>query len=183
MWYGALGTLDILLYSILAIKIKADAASAHKFPEVVLNRHGRVAHVPYLFFGLATNMLVGACLVLGGSQDVAAMSGVNVYAACFLIPLAVAVYVIAGGLRSIFIADYTLTVVLLVIILIFRFKVYAKDGVLSGLDGFYNLLVQASEKMPIVGNEDGSYLTVKSHDGVIFSLGMLVLPKWQNIEH
>jgi len=72
----------------------------------VLARHGKAAHLTYLFNGLATNMLVGACLVLGGSQVVAAMTGMNVYAACFLIPLVVAAYVIAGGLRSTFIADY-----------------------------------------------------------------------------
>lgn len=32
-------------------------------------------------------MLVGACLVLGGAQVVAALTNMNVYAACFLIPL------------------------------------------------------------------------------------------------
>lgn len=41
---------------------------------------------------------------------VAALTGMNVYGACFLIPLVVAAYVIAGGLRSTFIADYIHTV-------------------------------------------------------------------------
>lgn len=54
--------------------------------------------------GLATNMLVGATLVLAGSQIVAALTGMNVYAACFLIPIVVGAYVIVGGLRSTFIA-------------------------------------------------------------------------------
>jgi hypothetical protein len=48
---------------------------------------------------------MGACLVLGGSQAVATLSGVDVCTACFLIPLVAAAYVIAGGLRSTFIAD------------------------------------------------------------------------------
>lgn len=43
------------------------------FPEIVLARHGKIAHLTYLFNGFATNMLVGACLVLGGSQVVAAL--------------------------------------------------------------------------------------------------------------
>ena len=68
MWYGATGSFQILLFAIIAIKIKANAPGAHTFPEIVLARHGRVAHITYLFNGLATNMLVGACLVLGGSQ-------------------------------------------------------------------------------------------------------------------
>jgi len=84
MWYAAMGTWQILLFALIAIKIKANAPGAHTFPEIVLSRHGKAAHIIYLFFGWATNMLVGACLVLGGSQVVSALSGVNVYAACFL---------------------------------------------------------------------------------------------------
>lgn len=94
MWYEAMGTWQILLFALIAIKIKANAPGAYTFPEIVLSRHGRVAHVIYLFFGWATNMLVGSCLVLGGSQVVGSLSGVNVYAACFLIPLVVAAYVV-----------------------------------------------------------------------------------------
>lgn len=94
MWYGAMGTWQILLFALIAIKIKGNAPGAHTFPEIVLSRHGKVAHATYLFFGIVTNMLVGACLVLGGSQVVGALSGVNVYAACFLIPLVVAAYVV-----------------------------------------------------------------------------------------
>lgn len=107
MWYGAMGTMQIMLFALIAIKIKANAPGAHTFPEIVLARHGKIAHLTYLFMGLMANMLVGACLVLGGSQVVAAMTGMNVYAACFLIPLVVAAYVIAGGLRSTFIAVQT----------------------------------------------------------------------------
>jgi Na+/proline symporter len=49
----------------------------------------------------------------------------NVYAAFFLIPLVVAAYVIAGGLRSTFIADYTHTVILFIAIFVFGFVMYA----------------------------------------------------------
>lgn len=171
MWYAANGTLQILLFGMIAIKIKSNAPGAHTFPEIVLSRHGRAAHLTYLFFGLATNMLVGACLVLGGSQVVTALSAVNVYAACFLIPLVVAVYVIAGGLRSTFIADYTHTAILFIAIIIFGFCVYLPSGPLGGLDRFYDLLIEASEKMPIAGNYKGSYLTFKSNDGLVFATG------------
>jgi Na+/proline symporter len=171
MWYGAMGTFSIVLFSVIAIKIKANAAGAHTFPEIILSRHGHVAHLTYLFFGWATNMLVGSCLVLGGSQVVSAMSGMNVYGACFLIPLVVAVYVIAGGLRSTFIADYTHSAILFVAILIFGFNIYTKAGPVGGLDAFYDLLVQASEQMPIAGNVDGSFLTFRSNNGLIFAMG------------
>ena len=118
MWYGAMGTWQILLFALIAIKIKSNCPGAHTFPEIILSRHGKIAHVTYLFFGLATNMLVGACLVLGGAQVNTALSGVNVYAACFLIPFVVAAYVISGGLRSTFIADYTHTLILFIAIFV-----------------------------------------------------------------
>ncbi|MCJ1307611.1 urea active transporter [Agyrium rufum] len=174
MWYGAMGTFQILLFALIAIKIKANAPGAHTFPEIVMARHGNAAHATYLFNGFATNMLVGACLVLGGSQVVAALSGMNVYAACFLIPLVVAAYVIAGGLRSTFVADYAHTVILFVAIFVFGFVIYATSDVVGSPSRFYNLLVEASEKMPIEGNHQGSYLTFRSRDGLIFAIDLLV---------
>ncbi|KZT62290.1 Na+/solute symporter [Calocera cornea HHB12733] len=174
MWYGAMGSFQILLFALIAIKIKVNAPGAHTFPEIILARHGRVAHATYLFNGLATNMLVGACLVLGGSQVVAAISGMNVYAACFLIPLVVAAYVIVGGLRSTFIADYTHTVILFIAIFVFGFQMYATNAVVGSIDKFYDLLMDASADMPIAGNYQGSYLTFKSVDGLIFAIDLLV---------
>ncbi|MCJ1258802.1 urea active transporter [Lignoscripta atroalba] len=174
MWYGAMGTFQILLFSLIAIKIKANAPGAHTFPEIVMARHGKIAHATYLFNGLATNMLVGACLVLGGSQVVAALSGMNVYAACFLIPLVVAAYVIAGGLRSTFIADYTHTVILFIAIFVFGFTIYATSDVVGSPSRFYDLLMEASEKMPIAKNYEGSYLTFKSVNGLVFAIDLLV---------
>jgi Na+/proline symporter len=171
MWYAANGTLQILLFGLIAIQIKSNAPGAHTFPEIVLSRHGHIAHVTYLFFGWATNMLVGACLVLGGSQVVAALSGMNVYAACWLIPGVVAAYVVAGGLRSTFIADYAHTVILFIAIFVFGFTVYNPSGPIGGFDHFYDLLVEASARMPIAGNKDGSYLTFKSNNGLIFAVG------------
>ncbi|KAG0647234.1 Urea active transporter [Hyphodiscus hymeniophilus] len=174
MWYGAMGTWQILLFALIAIKIKANAPGAHTFPEIVFSRHGKIAHIIYLFYGWATNMLVGACLVLGGSQVVAALSGVNVYAACFLIPLVVAAYVIAGGLRSTFIADYTHTVILFVAIFVFGFSIYSTNPAVGSPSKFYDLLVEASKTMPISGNHEGSYLTFKSNDGLVFAIDLFV---------
>lgn len=76
-------------------------------------RHGQIAHFIYPFNGFAINMLVGACFVLGGSQVVSALTGADVYASCFLIPLVVGIYLIAG-LQSTFIAYYTHMVILFV---------------------------------------------------------------------
>lgn len=140
----------------------------------MLSRHGKVAHAVYLFFGLATNMLVGACLVLGGSQVVSALSGVNVYAACFLIPIVVSAYVISGGLRSTFIADYTHTAILFTAIFVFGFSVYSTNDIIGSPSKFYDLLQEASKAMPIAGNHKGSYLTFKSNGGLVFAIDLFV---------
>lgn len=174
MWYGAMGTLQILLFALIAIKIKANAPGAHTFPEIVLSRHGTLAHVTYLFNGFATNMLVGACLVLGGAQVVEALSGMNVYAANFLIPIVVGAYVIAGGLRSTFIADYVHTVILFVVILIFGFLIHATSGLAGSPSKLYDLLLEASKKMPIDRNTEGSYLSFRSVDGLVFAIDILI---------
>lgn len=175
MWYAAMGSSQILLFALIAVKIKTQAPGAHTFPEIILAHHGRANHLTYLFFGWATNLLVGSCLVLGGSQVVAALSGVNVYGACFLIPLVVAAYVIAGGLRSTFIADYAHTVILFIAIFTFGFSMYATSPEMGSISRFYDLLQEASRNMPIEGNaHGGSYLTLKSNDGLVFAIDLLV---------
>ena len=174
MWYAATGTLQILLFGLIAIKIKTKAPGAHTMPEIVLARHGKWAHLTYLYYGLATNMLVGACLVLGGAQVVGALTGMNVYAASFLIPAVVAVYVIAGGLRATFIADYTHTVILFVAILVFGFLVMATSDLVGSPGKLYEMLIEASEKMPIDRNSEGSYLTFRSVGGLIFACDLFV---------
>ena len=161
----------ILAFALISIKIKSQAPGAHTFPEIVLAKHGHIAHVIYLFFGLATNMMVGACLVLGGSEVVGALTGLIVYGACFLIPLVVAAYVIAGGLRSTFIADYIHTVVLFIVIFVFGFLIYATSPEVGSPGKYYDLLVEAGKTMPIPSNAgDGSYLTFRSVDGLVFAM-------------
>ncbi|KAJ9387797.1 hypothetical protein DTO063F5_3023 [Paecilomyces variotii] len=174
MWYGAMGTLQVLLFALIALKIKANAPGAHTFPEIILARHGKIAHITYLFNGLATNLLVGACLVLGGSQVVAALTGMNVIAACFLIPFVVAAYVITGGLRSTLIADYTHTVLLFIVILVFGFLVYSTSDLIGSPAKFYDLLVEASKDMPIDTNTGGSYLAFRSVGGLVFAIDIFV---------
>lgn len=105
----------------------------------------------------------------------AAISGMNVYAACFLIPIVVAAYVIVGGLRSTFIADYVHTIILFLAIFIFGFLMYATSDLVGSPSRFYDLLVEASERSPIARNAgDGSYLAFKSVDGLVFAIDLFV---------
>ena len=72
---------------------------------------GTAAHVVFLVFCLMTNIIVTAMLLLGGSAVVNALTGVNIYAASFLIPLGVIVYTLAGGLKATFLASYIHSVI------------------------------------------------------------------------
>lgn len=64
-WYAAGATIQIILFAILAIEVKRKAAYAHTFPEVIKARYGTTAHKVFLYFGLMTNMIVTAMLLLG----------------------------------------------------------------------------------------------------------------------
>jgi Na+/proline symporter len=85
------------------------------------------------------------------------------------IPLSVAAYVIQGGLRSTFIADYIHTVILFVAIFIFAFTIYCTDPFVGSIDKFWEILTLAGEQYPLAGNSGGSWLTFRSHEGLIFA--------------
>ena len=107
-------------------------------------------------------------LILGGSAVVTALTGMPTAAACFLLPIGVVLYTMFGGIKATFLTDYVHTLVILTIILIFSLTVYASSDKLGSPEAVFNLLVSASERHPVEGNQDGSYLTMKSHEGVIF---------------
>jgi urea-proton symporter len=78
------------MFSILACKVKQNAPRCHTYLEIIYVRYGPVAHCIFLGFALITNILVGSQLLLGGSAVVTSLTGMNVYAAIFLIPIGTA---------------------------------------------------------------------------------------------
>jgi len=123
-----------------------------------------------MFFALATNVIVSSMLILGGSATVTDLTGMNTLAACFLIPVSVVIYVLVGGMRSTLLADYTHTTVLFCIIFTFMFTVYAKSDKIGSPTKMWELLVQAAESSPVAANAHGSYLTMRSKNGLIFGV-------------
>jgi Na+/proline symporter len=85
-WYAAGATVQILMFSILACKVKQNAPRCHTYLEIIYARYGAVAHLVFMLFAFVTNILVGSQLLLGGSAVVTSLTGMNVYAAIFLIP-------------------------------------------------------------------------------------------------
>ncbi|EGN99422.1 hypothetical protein SERLA73DRAFT_168870 [Serpula lacrymans var. lacrymans S7.3] len=169
-YYAAGATIQIFVMSILSVRVKMIAPYCHTYLEIVHARYGNTAHFIFATFGLVTNLIVSSMLLLGGSAVVNAFTGMNIYAANFLIPLGVVIYVILGGLRATFLCDYSHTLILMIIILYFFFYTYAEADLIGGFDGMYRLLQQASAERPVSGNQDGSYLTLKSNYGLMFMI-------------
>jgi len=170
-WYAAGATIQVLLFAILAVEVKRKAPKAHTFPEIIRARYGGTAHKIYTYFALCTNMIVTAMLLLGGAAVANSLTGMNIYAACFLIPLGIILYILFGGLRATFLTDYIHTVALFIIILVFGFTVWATSPKIGSVGKMMKLLdeVTARGDGP-PGNAENSYLTMDSYGGVIFGI-------------
>lgn len=109
-------------------------------------------------------------LILGGSATVTSLTGMNTVAACFLIPVGVSIYVLAGGMRATLIADYSHTLVLYCILIAFAITAYAVSPLIGSPAKMWELLHNAAIEKPIEGNAEGSYLTMRSKSGLIFGV-------------
>ncbi|KAF8084609.1 hypothetical protein N665_0710s0017 [Sinapis alba] len=184
-WYASGATIQVLLFGVMAIEIKRKAPNAHTVCEIVKARWGTATHIVFLVFCLATNVVVTAMLLLGGSAVVNALTGVNIYAASFLIPLGVIVYTLAGGLKATFLASYVHSVIVHVVLVVFVFLVYTSSSELGSPSVVYDRLRVMSAKSrtcleplshhnqacgPVDGNYKGSYLTMLSSGGAVFGI-------------
>ncbi|KAL1552681.1 urea active transporter [Salvia divinorum] len=184
-WYASGATIQVLLFGVIAIEIKRKAPRAHTVCEIVKARWGTAAHVVFLTFCFMTNIVVTAMLLLGGSAVVNALSGVNIYAASFLIPLGVIVYTLAGGLKATFLASYIHSVIVHVVLVIFVYLVYVASSELGSPGVVYVRLLEVASKGrncqeptshvgqscgPVSGNYRGSHLTMLSSGGLVFGI-------------
>ena len=113
-------------------------------------RPGRGAHLVFMVFGLATNMIVTAMLLLGGSAVVTALTGMSTTAACLLTPLGVIVYTLHGGIKATFVSDYLHTALIFAIIITFGFTVYATSPLIGSPDAMFGLLKAAVKVQHVV---------------------------------
>eukprot|EP00803_Ostreobium_quekettii_P010419 evm.model.scf_2415.2 EVM.evm.TU.scf_2415.2 scf_2415:11208-16306(+) len=169
-WYASGATIQVLLFGILAIEVKRKAPTCHTILEIIEARWGQVAHIVFLFFCLLTNIIVTAMLLLGGAAVVNALTGVDLNAAAFLIPIGVILYTAAGGLKATFLASYIHTTVIFIALCIFMFQIYATHEDLGSPAEVYKKLRRVEEEHPVEDNLDGSYLTMLSRGGFIFGI-------------
>lgn len=59
---------------------------------------------------------------------------------------------------------------LFAIIFVFIFTVYATSDKIGSIGRMHELLTIAAEKAPVAGNAQGSYITMRSKNGLIFGV-------------
>ncbi|BGP12261.1 hypothetical protein JCM10213_000045 [Rhodosporidiobolus nylandii] len=168
-WYGVGGTIQICFFAAVAAKVKQNANGAVTFLEIARVRYGLPCHFLFTFYFLVCAHVVGGSLVLGASATINALTGANIWACNFLLPIFIAAYVVAGGLRATFIVDYAHTVILFVILYIFLFTIYGTSSDVGSPGKLWDLLQDAAVLAPVDGNTGGSYTTMKSNGGIIFA--------------
>eukprot|EP00775_Hariotina_reticulata_P012232 gene12232-12370_t len=170
-WYASGATIQVLLFAIMAVEIKRKAPTCHTVLEVVRARWGTVAHLTFLVFCLLTNIIVTSMLILGGAAVVNGLTGMNIYAAAFLLPVGVMFYTAQGGLKASYVASWANTGAILLALVIFSMMTYASGKYPVGSIGavWENLQVIAGFK-PVTDNKEGSYLTMWSLNGLVFGI-------------
>eukprot|EP00808_Paulinella_micropora_P031515 g35107.t1 len=143
-------------------------------------------------FALLTNLIVTAMLLLGGAAVCEDSAGVPRELGAFLIPLGVVIYTMFGGLFATFLAGYSNTVGIMIILCIFMFSVYCNpNGVIRGPSDMYYKLEYTQSRNIIDGklwdntgqvkvvfdkvyflshNAGKGYLTMQSLGAVMFGM-------------
>jgi Na+/proline symporter len=81
----------------------------------------------------------------------------------------VVLYTAVGGLKATFLTDFLHTAVALILIIYFTLSVLTHPAV-GGLGGLYDKVVSTASENYIPGNYEGSLLTMKSKDAIIWGL-------------
>lgn len=110
----------IVFFALLGISCKRKIPEAHTSLELVRIRYGefsdriiliwymcdgsncvgRIAHLVFMVLCLVNNIFASANMLLGAAAVIAAVSGMHIIAATFLVPVGVAVYTFVGGIKA-----------------------------------------------------------------------------------
>ncbi|SCU82650.1 LAMI_0C00298g1_1 [Lachancea mirantina] len=170
--YAVGGTIQITLFTMLAIQIKLHAPSAHTISETLRIRFGAVGHIVYLCYCVATNVVVSSLLLLGGSQGFAATTGMHSVAASFLLPLNVIAYTVLGGLNATFISDWVHTVIIYVVLIVSAYRVYCSSPLIGSPGKMWELLKEAEQLFPEAAGS--SFLSFKSKDLILLTWSVML---------
>ncbi|EXJ84011.1 hypothetical protein A1O3_04678 [Capronia epimyces CBS 606.96] len=169
-WFGMGGFVEIAAFAVVSSKIKANASGASTFLQVAKVRFGVLGHLAYMFAALVANFVVGSEILIGGAGVITGMTGISQYAAIWLLPLVIVAYVLTGGLRATFVADYLHCCILFTCLLVLVLSTYTRGDVIGSPGKLYELLLDASKTTPAVGNGHESYLCFRSDGGMYYAV-------------
>ncbi len=136
---------------------------AHTSLEFMRQRYGGYVHGLFIVLNLVNNVFGCGSMILAGSQLVTGMTGMNVVAACILIPAGVVLYTAVGGLKATFLTDFLHTTIALILLIYYSLAVLTNEHV-GGPSGLYEKVKAAD--WYIEGNYKGSLLSFKSEPGM-----------------
>lgn len=72
------------------------------FLQVAKVRFGKLGHAAFMFAALVANFVISSEILVGGSGVITGLTNINMYAAIWLLPFVIVLYVLTGGLRATF---------------------------------------------------------------------------------
>ncbi|KAL4786257.1 Sodium:solute symporter family-domain-containing protein [Aspergillus varians] len=169
LWWGSGLCFQIALMAALGVMAKIRVPYAHTSLEIIRMRYGTVGHIVFIILNLTNNVFGCASMILVGSQLVYGISGMHFVAATILIPLGVVMYTAVGGLKATFLTDFLHTAVALILIIYFTLSILTNEHI-GGLSGLYDKVMATASENYISGNYQGSLLTMKSKEAIIWGL-------------
>ncbi|MDP6923818.1 MAG: sodium:solute symporter family protein [Candidatus Scalindua sp.] len=157
-WYAAGATIPILLFSIIAVKLKKLVPQLHTFPEFILYRYDKKNHWIMIIVGLLACTIVTTMVILGGALALNVLTGISIKVAVLIIPLAFCFYSSIAGLKGSFVTDYIQIAIIFVVVIGLSIVFYYEYGDFG--------LCQMLENIP---NRE-RLVTITAFSGVMFGI-------------
>ncbi|WWC64302.1 uncharacterized protein I303_106912 [Kwoniella dejecticola CBS 10117] len=169
-WFGMGGFVEIAAFAFISSKVKVNAGGASTYLQVAKVRFGVLGHLAYMFAAIVANFVVGSEILIGGAGVITGITGISGYAGIWLLPLVIVAYVLTGGLRATFVADYLYCCILFTCLLVLVLATYTRGDLIGSPGKLYDLLLAAGEASPAVGNAHTSYLSFRSEGGMYYAV-------------
>jgi Na+/proline symporter len=169
IWWANGQSVIICFFAFLAIQAKLKAPNAHTLLELIKVRYGTIAHIVWITMALLNNIFNFTSMLVGASTAVSFLTGIDIVAATYLLPLGVVVYTYWGGLRATFLTDYIHTFIIMIILVWFSIKVILVKEI-GSIGALYDLVINLPQEGTISGNHAGSYLSMTSENSLYFGI-------------
>ncbi|KAL4230282.1 hypothetical protein ACF0H5_010667 [Mactra antiquata] len=170
LWYTVGAALNIALFPIVSVYLKTRAPGAKTFLQIIKARYGKSAHIIFVVLALLVNFCVISTLIVAG---VATIQSYTVEASDEFCVLIIAVlfgsYSFIGGLGTTFYVSYFNAVLIFGILIALNYKILYSPDSDSGFGSISKIYEKISCIVAPEGNEDRSYFTFQSENGLVWA--------------